>query len=216
MSGAGWSSLNLGAHVGDDPSAVAENRRRVAHEMRRDESQLRFMSQVHGNEVAVLPQAVPPTCDAQISDSADDLLVVLVADCTPVLLYDTQSPLIAAVHSGRPGMTAGVVPAAVRRLRELGARDLQAVVGPSVCGRCYEVPAQMRDAAAAVAPASAAVSWSGTPAIDVAAGVVSQLHADEVPLTWVAGCTRENEQLFSHRRDPGAGRFAGVIGRRPR
>ncbi len=216
VSEGGWSSLNLGGHVGDDPDAVAENRRRVAAGMGRPVDQLRLMAQVHGNEVAVLPQPTPPTCDAQITDSPDDLLVVLVADCTPVLLYDVRSPLIAAVHSGRPGMIAGVVPATVRRMQELGARELRAVVGPSVCGRCYEVPEEMRAEAASVAPASAAVSWTGTPAIDVAAGVVSQLREAEVSLEWVPGCTRESDRLFSHRRDHGAGRFAGLIGRRVR
>lgn len=209
-----WASLNLGGHVGDDAAAVAENRRRLAEGLGRDETALRFMTQVHGNEVAILPQESSRACDGLISACDDDLLVVLVADCTPVLIYDTSSPWKAAVHSGRPGMMSAVVPATVARMRELGARDLRAVVGPSVCGRCYEVPENMRDAAAVVAPASVAVSWTGTAAIDVAAGVVSQLHAADVPVDWVAGCTRESEDLFSYRRDPGAGRFAGVIGRR--
>ena len=61
------------------------------------------------------------------------------------------------------------------RLRELGATNVEAVVGPSVCPRCYEVPEAMRDEAAAVEPTSASVTWTGTPALDVAAGVVAQL-----------------------------------------
>ena len=68
----------------------------------------------------------------------------------------------------------------------------------------------MREEAAAREPASATVSWTGTPAIDVAAGVVAQLRGagvDEV--TWVPGCTREARDLYSYRRDGATGRFAG-------
>lgn len=212
VSRGGWASLNLGGHVGDDPVAVEENRSRVARALGREPGQVRRMAQVHGRAVAVLPTAEAPTCDGQISADPDDLLMVLVADCTPVLLYAEDADLVAAVHAGRPGMIAGVVPATVERMRGLGAGRLNAVVGPSVCGRCYEVPAAMRDDAARVAPASVAVSWTGTPAIDVAAGVVSQLHDLDVPVEWIPGCTRESDRLYSHRRDPGTGRFAGLIG----
>lgn len=218
----GWSSLNLGAHVGDDPDAVATNRSRFAGALGLETGDLRFMAQVHGAQVAVLDAAgstsattstpePAPTCDGQIGSGFDQGLVVLVADCTPVLLYDLEQPLVAAVHAGRPGMMAGVVPATVERMRQLGSGRLHAVVGPSVCSRCYEVPAQLRAQAAERDPAAHAVSWTGTPAIDVAGAVVAQLHQADVPLDWVPGCTREESRLFSHRRDPGAGRFAGVV-----
>ena len=103
--------------------------------------------------------------------------------------------------------------AALQTLGELGARRLEAVVGPSVCPRCYEVPAQLRDEAAALTPAAAAVSWTGTPAIDVASAVVQQLADSdlEVSLRWLPGCTRERDDLYSYRRDGTTGRFAGVV-----
>ncbi len=71
----------------------------------------------------------------------------------------------------------------------------------------------MRDAAAAVRPESVTVSWTGTPAVDVAAGVVAQLAALDVPVTWVPGCTRERDDLYSYRRSGTTGRFAGVVAR---
>ena len=152
--------------------------------------------------------------DALVTDVADLALMVLVADCTPVLLADAEAGVVGAAHAGRPGMVAGVVPATVEAMRELGARRIHAVVGPSVCGRCYEVPAQMRDVAAERSPASRAVTWAGAPAIDVAAGVVEQLADLDVPVRWVPGCTREDDDLFSYRRDGRTGRTAGVIVRR--
>ena len=109
-------------------------------------------------------------------------------------------------------MTKGIVAQAISAMRDLGATQVSAVVGPSVCGRCYEVPLDMREDAAAVSPESRAVTWTGTPAIDVAAGVAAQLRAAGVDdVTWVPGCAREDEALFSYRRDGTTGRFAGVI-----
>ena len=88
------------------------------------------------------------------------------------------------------------------------------MVGPSVCGRCYEVPDEMRATAAHVQPVSATVSGTGTAAIDVAAGVVAQLRDGGVEVRWVPGCTRERDDLYSYRRDGPTGRFAGIVLRR--
>lgn len=208
-----YAGFNLGAHVGDDPTAVAGNRAALAESIEVAEDQLVWMNQVHGAQVWVAESAAgePPSADGVLTVAPDLALAVLVADCTPVLLADPDAGVVAAVHAGRPGMVAGVVPAALERMRDLGARAPAAVVGPSVCGRCYEVPPQMRDDATQAAPTSRAVSWTGTPAIDVAAGVVEQLHRAEVPVTWVPGCTRERSELYSYRRDQRTGRFAGVV-----
>lgn len=213
-----WQSLNLGRHVGDQPDHVERNRDRLAEGVGVDRDHLVFMNQVHGADIDVVhgPRTGEPTpADATLTEVAGLALVVMVADCTPVLLFDPPTGIIAAVHAGRPGMQAGIVPKTVEAMRAGGATDVHAIVGPSVCGRCYEVPEAMRAAAAAVRPESATVSWTGTPAIDVAAGVVAQLAACGVPLTWVNGCTREQDRLFSYRGDKQAGRFGGVIVRRP-
>lgn len=209
-----YASLNLGAHVDDDPDAVARNRSRVAQAFGLDAADLRFMRQVHGTAVAWASSelhAGEQDADVLITDDPGVALVVLVADCTPILLLDRTEGLVAAVHAGRVGFTTGVVGAALEALRDRGARDIEAVVGPSVCPRCYEVPADLREAAAAASPAAYSVSRTGTPAIDVAAGVVDHLHSAGVAVTWLPGCTREDETLFSHRRDGVSGRFAGVI-----
>lgn len=209
-----YGSLNLGAHVDDDPRAVSRNRSRLAHAFDLGSDDLRFMRQVHGCAVSVVVggQYDPSSeADVMITDDSDVALVVLVADCTPILLLDRTEGLAAAVHAGRVGFTSGVVGAAVDALRDRGATNLEAIVGPSVCPRCYEVPADLREDAAAASPAAYSVSWTGTPAIDVAAGVVEQLQVAGASVTWLPGCTREDETLFSHRRDGVTGRFAGVI-----
>jgi YfiH family protein len=206
-----YAGLNLGAHVDDAPDAVNENRRRLTERLGRP---VVYMDQCHGAEVAVVDTVpeVPASCDGLVTRSTDVALAVLVADCVPVLLAGTGG-VVAAVHAGRPGLVAGVVPRTLEVMRELGAGEVDAVVGPSVCGRCYEVPEQMREVAAQVQPVSATVSWTGTPAIDVAAGVVAQLRDAGVAVRWVPGCSRERDDLYSYRRDGQTGRFAGVVAR---
>jgi YfiH family protein len=210
-----FGSLNLGGHVGDDPGCVETNRTRVAEAMGVPREQLLFLQQCHGNDVVVVDRpwgpAGSPRADGVVTAAPGLALATLVADCTPVLLADPGAGVVGAVHAGRPGMTSRIVDVAVERMRQLGARDIEAVVGPSVCGRCYEVPEEMRAASAAVSPEARAVSWTGTPAVDVAAGVVAQLHANDVAVQWVPGCAREDERLYSYRRDGRTGRFAGVV-----
>lgn len=206
-------SLNLGGRVGDDPAHVTHNRAAVAEAVGVATRDLVFMHQTHSDRVVALDSddTREPDGDGVVSTASGVALAVLVADCTPVLLADPTAGVIAAVHAGRPGMMTRIVDRALDRMGEHGATNPVAIIGPSVCGRCYEVPLQLREDAAAVTPESRTVSWTGTPAIDVAGGVVAQLHARGVDTTWVPGCTREDDRLFSYRRDHRTGRFAGVI-----
>ncbi|WFR85295.1 polyphenol oxidase family protein [Arthrobacter sp. Y-9] len=204
---------NLAFHVGDDAEAVRVNR--SALEERLGTGPVQYMSQVHGKDVTVVG-AVSQGADAPVADglvSRGLPLAVMVADCVPVLLAGDGdgAPVLAAVHAGRPGLAAGVVPAALETMRRLGARDIKAWLGPSVCGRCYEVPSALRDEVADVVPATFAETSWGTPALDLPAGVSSQLAAEGVPVLYRGECTMENDNLYSHRRAPGEGRLAGLI-----
>jgi YfiH family protein len=212
-----YDELDLGDHVGDDPAAVAENRARLAAAVDLAADRLVFMAQVHGSDVAVVDGPSggdPPTADALVTREPDLGLVVLVADCVPVVLAARRSDVVAVAHAGRKGVAGGIVPATVDAMRALGARPerIVAVVGPAVCGACYEVPAAMAEEVAAVAPAARALSRSGSPALDLRAGVAAQLAAAGVQTIEVdPWCSRESPELFSHRRDGVTGRFAGVV-----
>ncbi|HET6817072.1 MAG TPA: peptidoglycan editing factor PgeF [Mycobacteriales bacterium] len=211
-----WASLNLADHVGDDPGAVADNRRRLAEVL--DVTDLVSMRQVHGADVAVvdeMPEEVP-TADALVTRSSGLGLMVLVADCTPVLLSDRRAGVVAAVHAGRKGLAAGVVPATLEVMSSLGARPdrTYALVGPGICPEHYEVPEQMRADVDAAAPGSAATTRAGTPAIDIRSGIVRQLHEHGINrLAVLPQCTAEDDDFFSYRRDGVTGRFAGVVWR---
>ncbi|WP_137826372.1 peptidoglycan editing factor PgeF [Brevibacterium sp. 2SA] len=211
-----FSSFNLARHVGDDEELVAANRSALAQVLGLSAERLSFVSQVHGTAVhevtAPADARAGAEADAQVTAQPGIGLVIMVADCTPVLLADTEAGVIGAVHAGRPGMAAGVVPETLARMRALGAETIHAVIGPSVCPRCYEVPAELRDEVAAVEPVAASVSVSGTPALDVAGAVAEQLRREGAVIDHFSRtCTKESEDLYSYRRQQRTGRFAGVI-----
>ena len=206
-----WHGLNLGAHVGDDPAAVEENRRRVARACGVDA--VVAATQVHGRDVVEVdgPWTGPaPEADALVTRRPGLALAVLVADCTPVLVAAPDEGVVGVGHAGRKGMAGGVVAALLWAVRDLGGRRLVARVGPSVCPRCYEVPAALREEVAAVEPVARSVSRTGTPALDVAAGVLEQLSPHCADLHQLPGCTAERDDLYSYRRDGTTGRSAGL------
>ncbi|WP_405581093.1 peptidoglycan editing factor PgeF [Streptomyces sp. NBC_01092] len=218
VSAAPYEELNLGGAVGDDPEAVLRNRELAAKSLGLDPGDVVWMNQVHGTDVAVVDgpwrDRPVPEVDAIVTARRGLALAVLTADCVPVLLADPVAGIAAAAHAGRPGMTAGVVPATLRAMTELGADPARIVArtGPAVCGRCYEVPEAMRAEVAAGEPtAYAETSW-GTPAVDVAAGVHDQLarlgvrDREQSPV-----CTLESVDHFSYRRDRTTGRLAGYV-----
>ncbi|GGW92924.1 laccase domain protein [Streptomyces chryseus] len=212
-----YEELNLGGAVGDDPAAVLGNRELAAKSLGLDPGLVVWMNQVHGRDVAVVDGPWGdeiPSVDAVVTARRGLALAVLTADCTPVLLVDPVAGVAAAAHAGRPGLVAGVVPAAVEAMITLGADPsrITARTGPAVCGRCYEVPEGMRAEVARTVPAAwSETSW-GTPAVDVTAGVHAQLEALGVrdrhrsPV-----CTLESGDHFSYRRDRTTGRLAGYV-----
>ncbi|MFD5228086.1 peptidoglycan editing factor PgeF [Streptomyces qaidamensis] len=219
VSAAPYEELNLGGAVGDDPDAVRTNRDLAAKSLGIEPDRVVWMNQVHGADVTVVDgswgSSDPiPSVDAVVTTRRGLALAVLTADCVPVLLADPVAGVAAAAHAGRPGMIAGVVPAALRAMTDLGAEPSRIVArtGPTVCGRCYEVPEAMRAEVSAVEPAAYAETSWGTPAVDVGAGVHAQLERlgvrdrEQSPV-----CTLESHDHFSYRRDRTTGRLAGYV-----
>jgi YfiH family protein len=212
-----YDTFNLGDHVGDDPADVAANRARVARELGVAEDRLVWMNQVHGTGVAVVdgprPGPVPET-DALVTATPGLVLCVLVADCVPILLTDPVAGVVAAVHAGREGVRQGVLPATLSAMASLGARarHVTALLGPAVCGACYEVPAAMQRDVARVAPAAAVPTRTGTTGLDLRAGLAETLQkAGVTQVVHDPRCTVEDPHLFSHRRDGVTGRQAGLV-----
>lgn len=174
--------------------------------------------QVHGTTVlAVGPDSDAAGCaatsaDALVTTTRGVGLAVRVADCLPVLLADPAAGVVAAAHAGRVGLAAGVLPATVERMRELGADRLTAWIGPHICAGCYEVPGAMRAEVAAGLPGAWATTTWGTPALDLGGAATVQLEAAGCRVVRVDPCTRETPGLHSYRRDGAAsGRQAGIV-----
>jgi polyphenol oxidase len=211
-----YASFNLALHVGDDPAAVATNRRRLSDTIGVPPESVVWMEQIHGATVAVVdgPAGEPVEgTDGLVTATPGVAVAVLVADCVPVLLADPANGVVAAVHAGRVGAAAGVVPRAVEAFRSAGGDPAtsDALLGPAVCGACYEVPADMQAAVESRLPGSAVRTRAGTPGLDLRAGLSRQLTELGVAQVVVdPRCTAEDRELFSHRRDGVTGRQAGV------
>ena len=130
-----YSSWNLASHVGDDLADVELNRTKLREQV----GDFVVMSQVHGDTVVVVDKvpAEVPVADALITNKRNLALVVMVADCIPLLLHSAES--VAAVHVGRKGLVNGVALAALEAMRDMGSSEVTAIIGPSICGSCYEV-----------------------------------------------------------------------------
>ena len=216
VSGERFTSLNLGLAVGDDPAAVMANRKLAAARCGLEAGGVAWMRQVHGADVRYVAGGGQQdgSFDAMFTDLAGLALAVQVADCVPVLVADPQARLAGAAHAGRAGLAAGVVPALVTAMTAAGGRPdrMHAIIGPAICGRCYEVPEQLRAEVSAVVPEAGCTTSQGSAGLDIAAGVKAQLAAAAVASVQADGrCTRESAELYSYRRDGTTGRFAGLI-----
>ncbi|GHF75994.1 hypothetical protein FHX82_002482 [Amycolatopsis bartoniae] len=209
-----YESFNLGDHVGDDPAAVAANRKRLAEELGLD--RIAWMEQVHGRTVTVVDgteDGPAEATDGLVTATPGVAVVVLVADCVPLLLGDAEAGVAAAVHAGRVGARVGVVPATLKVMQELGARPerIEALLGPAICGEDYEVPADMARDVEQHLPGSATKTRKGTPGLDLRAGLWQQLADAGVGKIGVdPRCTFEDRTLFSYRRDGTTGRIAAL------
>ena len=198
-----YESLNFGFHVGDDPAAVTSNRLTIPN--------AQFMNQVHGNDVVLVDHLMEsdPTCDAMITTKAGISLAVMVADCIPLLLLSREA--VAAVHVGRAGLINKVAIKTLHQMRTFGAIDVHAIIGPSICGRCYEVPFELQQDVIADHPRAFSTTHKGTPGLDLPAALIADLVSEGVSYEASTVCTMEDELYFSHRKQNPTGRFAGVV-----
>lgn len=198
-----YESLNLALHVGDDPSTVARNRSVIG--------EAQFMNQVHGDSVLVIDSVdgQTPTCDGLITTKPNLQLAVMVADCIPLLLISKEA--VGAIHVGRAGLVNRIALKAIQAMRSIGAIDIHAILGPSICGRCYEVPFEMQQEVMQEHPRAYATTRKGTPALDLPKALIADLVAAGVSYEASTVCTFEDELYFSHRRQNPTGRFAGVV-----
>ncbi|WP_319452038.1 MULTISPECIES: peptidoglycan editing factor PgeF [unclassified Mycobacterium] len=216
VSVAPYDTFNLGDHVGDDPVAVAANRKRLATATGLGEDGVVWMNQIHGDNVVVVegPRATVDKTDGLVTTKPRLALAVVTADCVPVLMADARAGVIAAVHAGRVGAQNGIVARALEAMVRQGAHvaDVSVLLGPAVSGRNYEVPEVMAAEVEAALPGSRTTTARGTAGLDLRAGIARQLR--ELGVVGVdvdPRCTVDDRNLFSHRRGAPTGRLASLV-----
>lgn len=212
-----FDTFNLGDHVGDDPKAVEANRKRLAAAIGLPSNRVVWMNQVHSARVVTVtePRTRPvDDTDALVTAIPRLALAVITADCVPVLLADARAGVVGAAHAGRVGAADGVVLRTVEAMLGLGANtdDISVLLGPAVSGPNYEVPEDMAADIEARLPGSRTTTPSGTPGLDLRAGITRQLNdAGIAAVETDPRCTAADRALFSHRRDAPTGRLASVV-----
>lgn len=217
-----WASLNLGDHVGDDPQAVAENRRLVTQACGLAAAP-HWLRQVHGTAVHRIegPAITVPEADAICTTEPEQACVVMTADCLPVLFCSDDGAWVAAAHAGWRGLCDGVLEATVQSA-ERPAERLMAWLGPAIGPAAFEVGDEVRAAFMARAAEDAAHFAPHDPGkwrADLYALARARLR--RAGLTAIYGgdyCTvTDATRFFSHRRDAAklgsSGRFVSLVWR---
>ena len=217
-----YEGFNLGAHVGDDPDAVARNRAELRRALALPREPL-WLEQVHGTQVIDAAHfACPgpaPRADAAVSLGIGAVLAVLVADCLPVLLAARDGTAVAVAHAGWRGLSAGVLEATIAALGRCGA--LQAWLGPCIGPEHFEVGEEVLEAFTAHEPAAAAAfarNARGRWQCDLQQLARARLDALGIEAVYAdRSCSfAEPQRFYSYRRDGATGRMAALIWRAPR
>ena len=222
-----FESLNLGAHVGDDPQAVAENRARVRRALELPREPV-WLTQVHGTQVVTLARtsqasgsdsasavAHAPTADAAITRDVGEVCAIGIADCLPVLFAARDGSVVGASHAGWRGLAGGVLEATVRAL-DTEPRELLAWLGPAIGPEHLEVGAEVRAAFLEQDPRAErafAPNSRGRWQCDLYALARARLAALGVTAIYGGGwCTfAEPQRFFSFRRAGRCGRMAALL-----
>ena len=206
---------NLAYHVDDIKENVDKNREGVATLMEYKNEDLVYMNQVHGNNVQIVDENSPKlidNCDGIITKTKELPLMVMVADCIPILFFDEIQGVIAAVHAGRNSTFLKIAQiTANKMMNELGciANNIKVIMGPSIHSCCYEVSDELLN----IVKTSFGEKFCKGNNIDLHG--INIMLLEEVGIKHIRVseiCTKcSNEPFYSFRKNPKTGRFAGII-----
>jgi YfiH family protein len=213
---------NLAFHVGDDIKTVDENHNKLSQKLGYDKEKLVHMKQVHSDIVHIVNDddnyKNPPTCDALITDKKDIPLMVMVADCTPILFYDSKKDVIAVAHVGRQGAFKNIIKKLIECFQNnyhSDAKDIYVAIGANICKNCYEVGDEIYQEAKRLNLEYAIDVIDDRFYLDIGKIINSQLsnlgiNENNIENSNECSCC-QNDKYFSYRADKKTGRFAGII-----
>jgi len=218
-----FSQNNLAYHVMDNPQTVKKNHLHYSQYLDYDINKLVYMNQVHGDDVKIINKdsdlSLIPKCDALITQEKNIPLMVMVADCIPVLIYDPIENVISVVHAGRAGIFNKIIPKTIKTMQEhfnTNPSELIIVLGPSIRQCCYEVGSEVNDEAKNLEYSEALHKQGESYYLDLIAIAKKQLEeigVNQNNIEISAYCTSCHHELFySYRAEQNnTGRFSGLI-----
>ncbi len=197
-----YKSLNLAFHTGDGVSKIEQNRSILQEHI--GAKKLIFMDQQHGKivrEIADL-KSEPAACDAVWTRLKGVALCVMVADCTPILVFDKKEKIIAAIHAGRAGVTHNILTKTIAKMGSYP-QNLSVIIGPNISGECYEI-------------GDLDLGWFNRfktkDRFDMNAALLYEIETMGIRDYDFSGvCSHCDERFYSYRRDGVTGRFCGFI-----
>ncbi|WP_372800543.1 peptidoglycan editing factor PgeF [Paracoccus seriniphilus] len=205
-----FAGLNCGRRSTDQADMVVVNRARVAQAMGVAPEFLATVKQVHSADVVTLAegddvaQVRDIKADGIVTRRGDVALAVLTADCQPILLADGKAGVIGACHAGWRGAMSGVIEATVQAMRDLGADDIHAVIGPSISQAAYEVGEDFMEDFLVEDPGYHRFFCggpNGRPLFNLPGFGLMKLRDQGVEAEWSGHCTYSDPaRFFSYRR----------------
>ena len=215
-----YDSLNLALHVGDNLKDVLENRIRVSEKYDFSIKNLIFMDQVHGDKVIMIEHAMDnrmANYDALITNERKIPLMVMVADCIPILFYDPVKKAIGVAHAGRNGTFLRIAQKTITKMQEAygsDVKDIMIALGPSIQSCCYAVGKDLADIATKNFGEGFIMKKEEEYFLNLQALNHRQLldmGIQEEHIEISSTCTACDTNYFSYRREGETGRFAGFI-----
>lgn len=206
---------NLAYHVPDTKENVDKNRKKLATKYDFDLHNLIYMNQVHGNNIEIVNKdssRLIDNCDGIITNDKNLTLMVMVADCIPILFLDKTKGVIAAVHAGRNSTFGRIAElTALKMISEFNCKspDIEVVLGPSIQKCCYEVSLDL----AKIVEESFGKDFVKGRMIDLQGinkKLLNDLGITNISISNI--CTKcSQKNYFSYRKDNECGRFVGII-----
>lgn len=206
---------NLAYHVKDIKENVDKNRKNLAKKLNYDYENLVYMNQVHGNNVQIVDKKSSKyidNCDGLITNNLDLPLMVMVADCIPILFFDEKKGVIAAVHAGRNSTFLKIAEITAKKMIEnfsCKTKDIKVIMGPSIQKCCYEVNEELLN----IVKTSFGEKFCMGNNIDLQG--INKMLLENLGITNIKIspiCTKcSDKPYYSFRNDKNCGRFAGII-----
>ncbi|MBN9230873.1 MAG: peptidoglycan editing factor PgeF [Legionella sp.] len=208
-----YESNNLGTHVGDATADVLKNRQQLV-ELLQLPGEPQWLNQTHSTHCIVVENDPNRDADAAITRSLKHPLVILTADCLPIVLCNQQGTEIAAIHAGWKGLVQGIINNTITQMHS-NPEDLIAWIGPAICSKCYEVGNDVRQQFLAQYPITSDTfiphqnKWLANLPL-MAELIMRNIGVNSIYQSEL--CTFESEnELYSYRKSVQTGRIGTLI-----